>query len=305
MRAARDRTLRPLLDAQDRQALAIGRMEARAVRSASFQDLHDAEFRVFSQWGEDGIIQFLISRVPIERKVFVEFGVEDYREANTRFLLENDYWRGLILDGGTDHLDFVRRGDLHWRHTIEAVSVFLTRDNVNEAIRSGGVEGDVGLLSVDVDGNDYWLLEAIEVISPRILVVEYNSLFGATAAISVPYRGDFDRHRAHWSGLYYGASLSALVHLASGRGYQLVGCNRAGTNAFFVRADVAGNLPAVSTANAYVESQHRESRDPGGRLTYVSRQEEQVELISDLPVVDVRTGGRGKMSEFCSPLPAD
>lgn len=280
-------------------------MEARAVRSASLQDLHDAEFRVFSQWGEDGIIQFLISRVPIERRIFVEFGVEDYREANTRFLLENDYWRGLILDGGTDHLDFVRRGDLLWRHTIEAVSVFLTRDNVNEAIRSGGVEGDVGLLSVDVDGNDYWLLEAIEVISPRILVVEYNSLFGSSAAISVPYRADFDRHRAHWSGLYYGASLSALVHLASGRGYQLVGCNRAGTNAFFVRADVAGDLPAVSTAAAYVKSQHRESRDSGGRLSYVSRREEQLGLIGDLPVVDVRTGGHGKICQFCPPQPAD
>jgi len=280
-------------------ALAIGLMEARRVRSVTYDDIQDAEFRVFSQWGEDGIIQYLISHVPIDTRTFVEFGVEDYRESNTRFLLQNDYWHGLILDGGTAHLDFLSAGDLRWRHTIEARSVFLTRENINQAIREGGMHGDIGLLSVDVDGNDYWLLDAIDVVTPRILVVEYNSLFGATAAVTIPYDQAFSRNRAHWSGLFYGASLGALHHLAvEGRGYRLVGCNRAGVNAFFVRSDVAGDLPSLSPEQAYVPRQHRESRDRTGRLSYISARQRQLSLIADQVLVDVKTGRSAGVSEL-------
>jgi hypothetical protein len=253
------------------------------------RDIREAEFRVFSQWGEDGIIQYLISRVTIDRPIFVEFGVESYRESNTRFLLENDHWEGLILDGGTAHLDFLDQGELRWRYTIEARSAFLTVDNINEVIRDGGVEGDIGLLSVDVDGNDYWLLKAIDVVSPRILIVEYNSLFGADATVTVPYRSDFDRRKAHWSSLYYGASLGALDNLARSKGYCLVGCNRAGVNAFFVRSDVVGDLPVLTPESAYVRSRHRESRDLDGILTYLSDQSAKLELIADQTLVDVRT----------------
>jgi hypothetical protein len=253
---------------------------------------------VFSQWGEDGIIQYLIAHVSIDRPVFVEFGVESYRESNTRFLLENDHWEGLILDGGREHLEFIDEGELRWRYTIEARSAFLTRENINQVIRDGGVEGDIGLLSVDVDGNDYWILDAVDVVSPRILVVEYNSLFGPDAAVTVPYRPDFERRCAHWSSLYYGASLAALHHLAGQKGFRLVGCNRAGVNAFFVRADVVGELPVLEPADAYVRSRHRESRDRDGRLTYMNSAAEKLALIADQPLVDVRTGAIAPVREL-------
>lgn len=296
--AARDRSLAPLTESEHRLALAIGRMEARTVRSATYNDIRDAEFRVFSQWGEDGIIQYLIAHVSIDRPVFVEFGVESYRESNTRFLLENDHWEGLILDGGREHLEFIDEGELRWRYTIEARSAFLTRENINQVIRDGGVEGDIGLLSVDVDGNDYWILDAVDVVSPRILVVEYNSLFGPDAAVTVPYRPDFERRCAHWSSLYYGASLAALHHLAGQKGFRLVGCNRAGVNAFFVRADVVGELPVLEPADAYVRSRHRESRDRDGRLTYMNSAAEKLALIADQPLVDVRTGAIAPVREL-------
>lgn len=270
--------------------LAIGRAESRTVRSGSYGRLQDAEFRIFSQFGEDGIIQYLIGRVPIEHDTFIEFGVEDYRESNTRFLLWNDNWRGLILDGGDSHVEFVRSNDIGWRHTIDARSVFVTTDNINGTFATAGFTGDIGLLSVDIDGNDYWVLEAIEAVSPRILIVEYNSTFGPNAAVSVPYDPAFQRTRAHHSNLYWGASLAAICRAADRKGLAFVGSNSAGNNAFFVRRDVLGDLATFTPSEGWVDARFRESRDPTGALTYLAGRANRIAAISDLPLVDVATG---------------
>lgn len=274
----------PGLDALRAQ---VGGLESRLLRTTEPTDLREAEFRVFSQFGEDGIIQYLAQRVPIENEVFVEFGVEDYSESNTRFLLVNDNWRGLVMDGGDRHLAFVRRTGLAWRHDIDAKVAFVDRDNINGLIASAGIRGDIGLLSVDIDGNDYWVLEAIDVVSPRILAVEYNSNFGPEAAVTVPYDPAFERGRAHWSQLYWGASLAALDGLARRKGYALVGGNSAGNNAFWVREDLLGNLPRAAVDEAYAVSRFRESRDESGALTYVGDQRTRLAIIRHLPVWDV------------------
>lgn len=276
--------------ALDALRLALGRAEARLVRGATFPSLRDAEFQVFSQWGEDGIIQYLLGKVPIENPTFVEFGVEDYSESNTRFLLCHDGWSGLVIDGGDRHRRFIHERGLDWRYDLQAVRAFVTRENIDELLGGAGLRGDIGLLSVDIDGNDYWVLEAIRSVSPRILVVEYNSTFGPDHAITVPYRADFRRERAHWSRLYYGASLAALVHLASAKGYAFVGSNGAGNNAFFVRRDVAGRLPALEAREGWVQSRFRESRDRAGRLSLVRSHRERRRLIAALPVLEVTTG---------------
>jgi hypothetical protein len=265
----------------------IGGLETRLLRTSVPAGIRDAEFRVFSQFGEDGIIQYLLQRVPIQNDVFVEFGVEDYRESNTRFLLVNDNWRGLVMDGSDSHVAFLRRTGLDWRHDIEAKVAFVDCDNVNGLIASAGIRGDIGLLSVDIDGNDYWVLEAIEVVSPRILVVEYNSNFGPEAAVTVPYDPAFERGRAHWSQLYWGASLSALDALARRKGYALVGGNSAGNNAFWVREDVLGDLPRAPIDAAYAVSRFRESRDESGALSYVRDHRARLAIIRNMPLWDV------------------
>jgi hypothetical protein len=265
----------------------LGGLESRSVAALPPDALRAAEFTVFSQFGEDGILQFLVQRVPIEHEVFVEFGVEDYHESNTRFLLVHDNWRGLIIDGGTTHVEFLRATGLGWRHHIDAVSAFIDRDNINGLIRGAGIEGDIGVLSVDIDGNDYWVLERIDVVSPRILIVEYNSTFGPEAAVTVPYDPGFVRGDQHRSWLYWGASLPALTRLADRKGYALVGGNKAGNNAFFVRRDVLGALPEVGVADAYAPSRFRESRGPGGELTYVSAHRDRLALFADMPVWDL------------------
>jgi hypothetical protein len=270
--------------------LAIGRLESRNVRSGQYGRICDAEFQVFSQFGEDGIIQYLISRVPIEHDVFVEFGVGDYRESNTRFLLCNDNWRGLILDAGTAHIDFVRSNPLGWRHSVDARSVFVTRENINEAIAEAGIAGEIGLLSIDIDGNDYWVLDAIQVTSPRILIAEYNSTFGPEAAVSVPYTPGFERGKAHYSNLYWGASLAAMCLAADRKGMAFVGSNSAGNNAFFVHRDVVGDLPTLTSQQGWVDSRFRDSRDPEGNLTYIGGRAARLALIADQPLVDVATG---------------
>ena len=269
----------------------VGGVEARLTANLPAGRIRDAEFSVFSQFGEDGIIQHLLRHVPVENDVFVEFGVEDYSESNTRFLLVHDNWRGLILDGGSDHVEFLEASGLRWRHEIQAVSAFIDRDNIDALIGGAGISGDIGLLSVDIDGNDYWVLEAIESVSPRILVTEYNSALGPDRAVTVPYDPAFRRLEKHHSGLYWGASLAALESLARRKGYALVGGNHAGNNAFFVRRDVLGELPEVEVRDAWSPSRFRESRGPDGELTYVTGHREQLRLIRHLPLVDLDGDG--------------
>ena len=277
-------------DDLDKARLAIGRMEARSVKVAHYERLTDAEFRVFSQFGEDGIIQYLLGRVPIENDLFIEFGVEDYRESNTRFLLCNDNWRGLIIDGGSAHIDFIRSNPIGWRHEIDARTAFITRENVNDVIAAAGVSGDIGLLSIDIDGNDYWVLDALEVVSPRVLVVEYNSTFGPVAAVSVPYDPNFERTIAHHSNLYWGASLAAVCRAAERKNLAFVGSNSAGNNAFFVRRDLLLDLQPLSVAEGWVDARFRDSRDADGQLSYVGGRRARIDVIASMPLVEVETG---------------
>jgi hypothetical protein len=270
----------------DELRMAVGSLRAQAAHPAA-APLHEVEFKVFSQFNEDGVIQHLCRHVPIADPVCIEFGVEDYRESNTRFLVTHSNWRALILDGGDAHLSWIRNNSIGWRHAIEPRSAILTRDNINSIFTDAGFVGDIGLLSIDVDGVDYWLLDAITVVSPRILIIEYNSTFGPQEAITVPYDAGFRADTAHFSRVYFGASLAAVVDLAVSRGYRFVGCESHGANAFFVRDDVAGELPSRTAGEEWVPSRFMSSRDEQGRLTFVSKHRERLRLISACPIVRV------------------
>ena len=263
---------------------ALGRIEGRQV-AANDTGSNAREFRVFSQWGEDGIIQHLIRSVPIARKLFVEFGVENYVEANTRFLLTNDHWTGLVIDGSRSNIEFIKRDPIYWACNLKAEHSFVTRENINDILTRAGITGDIGLLSIDIDGNDYWVWEAIESISPRLVICEYNCQFGPTARVSTPYDPLFVRENAHHSKIYYGASIAALNSLAESRNYSLVAANRAGNNVFFARNDVRGSLPVRSCSDAYRRSSFREYHDEKGVLTFDDF-ETRVKKIGQLPVYD-------------------
>lgn len=258
---------------------------------APLADLQDAEFKVFSQFGEDGILQYLIAETGIRRgeDQFVEFGVQDYSEANTRFLLMNNHWKGLIIDGSKAYMDHVRSQDLCWRHDLTVVDAWIDRDNINALIGDAGFSGDIGVLSVDIDGNDYWVWERIDVVRPVIVVVEWNSVFGPDHAVSVPYDPAFQRPLAHYSCLYWGASIRAFEHLGRLKGYALVGSNAVGNNLFFVRDDRLGRLARLRADQAYVESRFRDSRDASGQLNFLGGMRRREEII-DLALIDVERG---------------
>lgn len=260
--------------------------------------LRQVEFRVFSQWGEDGIIQYLVNNVPIEQKTFIEFGVEQYTESNTRFLLMNNDWKGLVIDGNEDYIRYVRHDEMvSRRHDLTAVHRLLTKENINETFEKARFVGEIGLLSIDVDGNDYWLWDAVNVVNPRIVVCEYNSIFGSDAAVTVPYSPSFRRTQAHYSDLYFGASLSALCSLAERKGYNFVGSSSQGINAFFVRKDLNHRLRKYTAKEGYVQSSQRESRDAQGNLTYIGGPE-RLGIMKDLEVIDVSTNRRIALKEL-------
>jgi hypothetical protein len=262
-------------------------------------DFRKVGFKVFSQFDEDGIIQYLVNKLPIANKTFVEFGVENYEESNTRFLLLNDHWQGMVLEARAADIQYIQEDKIYWQYDLQAKCTWITRENINALLRDAGFGEDVGILSIDIDGNDYWIWEAIQSVKPFIVVIEYNSLFGLQP-IAVPYKEDFNRADGHYSNLYYGASLGALQHLAEKKGYLLIGSNVWGHNAFFVRADIAGEFRSVPLAEAYVESKFRESRDEAGKLTYV-RGHDRIKLIQDMPVVQVVTGETGKLKDLWGP----
>jgi hypothetical protein len=269
----------------------IGKHEARSIKNAKYSSIQEAEFKVFSQFGEDGIIQYLINKIQIPNKIFIELGVGDYSESNTRFLLMNNSWQGKIVNSGTEHIEYLQSDtgkEIYYRYTIDAISEFITKDNVNKLIRDFNVPKDIGLLSIDIDGVDYWIWDTITTITPRIVIIEYNSHFGSDFSITVPYKKDFDRIKEHYSGLYFGTSLAALCTLAKQKGYQFVGSNSAGVNAFFVRNDVADKLPKLTAKKGYVKSSHRDSLDQQGNFTYISDHKKRLEVIADKKVFDIQ-----------------
>ncbi len=275
----------------DSQVL-LGQIAARQTRQlATISSLQDVEFKVFSQWGEDGILDWIIERaqIPARMHTFVEFGVESYQEANTRFLLYNRNWRGLVLDGGTAADAYLKSSGLALHFDITAKSAWITRDNINDLIAGAGFTGDIGVLSVDIDGNDYWVWEAIDAVRPVICVCEYNAVFGDLWPVSIPYEERFTRTLPKYSHLFYGASIVALRSLAQKKGYVFLGTTLAGNDAFFIREDYASRFEGSITNLVAKPSKARDSRNPAGKLSYAGGLE-RLRLVQDLPLINTETG---------------
>ena len=269
----------------DSTKMTVGQIRAAQIKDAGqVNSLRDVEFKVYSQWGDDGIIEYLITQIGNVRPTFVEFGVENYTESNTRFLLKNRNWRGLVIDGSPTHIGYILDDSIYWQQDLKAVSAFITAENINDLLSANGMTGEIGLLSIDIDGNDYWVWQAIQVVNPQIVVCEFNSVFGAVHDISIPYDPKFKRTQGHFSNLYFGASLTALKRLAKEKGYTFVGCNSAGVNAFFVREDCASSLSELSE-RAFVDSVLKQSRSRSGELSFLSGHD-RIEAIKSCQVYD-------------------
>ncbi len=271
--------------------LAIGSNMSKQQYSINSNNINDYEFKIFSQWGDDGIIQYLIKNIEIKNEIFIEFGVEDYMESNTRFLMMNNNWSGFVMDGSPEHMNSLVNRDWYWKYCLTQKSVWIDKDNINELLQSTGFS-NIGLLHIDLDGNDYHILNEIDLsrLNPSILIMEYNAVFGNDRKITVPYDKSFDRRKAHFSNLFFGASLPALDDLAVKKGYTLVCCNLAGNNAYFVRKDLLNEkVKELSIAKAFKQSKFRESRTKNNSLSFISGKE-RLEIIKGLEVLNIETG---------------
>lgn len=193
-------------------------------------------YKVYSQNDEDGMIQEIFRRIGTTNQTFVEFGVQNGLESNCHYLLLRG-WNGLWLEGDPQ---FVKEIRMRFHPVIQTGQLqcgcaFLTRDNINHKIGEHGISGEIDLLSIDVDGNDYYIWEAVHVVNPRVVVIEYNGKIPPDCDWKMAY---YENHQ--WDGSdWHGASLKALELLGRQKGYQLVGTNINGVNAFFVRKDLA------------------------------------------------------------------
>lgn len=267
-----------------------GRQASWQVRAKkNISSLADVEFRVLSQWGEDGIIDWIIERanLPHYLQTFIEFGVESYDESNTRFLLQNRLWKGFVIDGDPELHNHLSRDPQYWRYNLKDKSAFIIRENINDLFAEAGFGGDIGLLSIDIDGNDYWVWDAISVVNPVICICEYNPHFGNLHSVSIPYDPEFVWGKKHHL-LYYGASIQALSSLAKRKGYKFLGTTTAGNNAFFIREDysswVADGLDHVISYPSCLSSSIVVG--PGSSIELCDAYKE----IQDLPVVQTDDG---------------
>jgi hypothetical protein len=272
----------------ERQSVLLGDIRAEQIKQKGKLDcLADAEFSVFSQWGEDGILAWLVDLVKPDHRRFVEFGIEDYRESNTRHLLMSKNWSGLVIDGSDENILALRRDAISYKHDLTSVCSFVTKENINQLIIEGGFEGPLGILSVDIDGVDYWVLEQIK-NEADIVVVEYNDLLGPSA-VSVPYDPKFVRLEKHWSGMYWGASLAAFDFLLKRRNMHFVGTNRAGTNAFYVHDRHVKKVSSMLATTKAWPCVMREVRLQNGSLAFKTYAES-AELIVGMPLIEVTSG---------------
>lgn len=202
-------------------------------------NVRDYERKGFTQFGETGIIEELCKRLD-PPKYFVEIGIESGKECMTRDLIEGG-WCGRQIEAREDCWRDAADLNMRWRERVWTMCERVDLDNIEEVL--AGVPRDhFGLLSIDVDGNDFWFWQAIcqtHGYKPQIVVIEANHHIAEGELFLMPYDETWcwDGHRTD-----YGASLSALQALGQELGYTYVGVTTEGVNAFFVRNDVASKL---------------------------------------------------------------
>ena len=200
--------------------------------------------KIYSQNDEDGIILYILKHIGVKTKKFVEIGVENGIECNTTNLLKNFDWSGVQIEGNkklyNDAKIQLKKVLEKKIKNLKLLNIFVTKKNINQILKKYSGK-EIDLLSIDIDGNDFWIWKAINCVKPRLVVIEYNSFFGPNISATIKYNSKFSWD--HYNNKpYYGASLKALEKLGKQKKYSLVGVDKNGVNAFFIRNDLAKNI---------------------------------------------------------------
>lgn len=216
------------------------------------QGIERYEFSLFSQNGEDGVLKYLFSEVGFTSRLFLEFGFSVVENNSLRLILHEGFG-GVFIDGNDLPVrEFNRAAQSSTISDVHAINSILNLGNLETTIVESGFPHEIDLLSIDVDGNDYWFWEALVFLSPRIVAIEYNAGLGSELAIVVPCDPHFDRLTKHPSGHYFGASITSLEKSGKKKGFHLVGYGSEGINAFFVSENcLTENLNVLSPKNSW------------------------------------------------------
>lgn len=237
-------------------------MYRKGMRSNQLPELKETGFRLFSQFEEDGLLLYLFSLIGFTNRTFIEFGSDDGINSNSANLYYNHDFTGLFMDGNKKALE---RGEYFFKkysNPAAKTPVFkhamITAENINTLIKEAGFEGEIGLLSIDIDGNDYWVWKALVVVSPQVVIIETHNEFGLNDII-VPYDPKYFYPGKHPD--YHGASPVAMTKLAKRKGYRLVGANELGFNFIYLRNDLLSDeLPEVSVESLLQHPSNIEAR---------------------------------------------
>lgn len=266
---------------QIQQSLALEYIKARQDGRTYFSNIRDAGFRVYSEFEEDGIILYVLTLIGFGNRRVVEICAGNGTECMATNLILNHGFDGFLFDGNKRSVEHGRAFFRKQKDSFLSPPLFqqawITVENVNRLLREAGATGEVDLFSLDMDGNDYWIWKAIDVIRPRFCVFETHNIIPSELSLTIRYEPDFYCwNRPVSLKDYRSVSLRAMVRLSQEKGYRLIGAHRYGFNAFFLRNDIAPHLfPAVS-----IEQVHD---NPWTRLA----REQRWPLVKDLDWVEV------------------
>ncbi len=285
-------------DFSEKKIFLKGQIYANEIKKKKIiKNFKEVEFSAFSQFGEDGIISWLISKIPNLEKIFIEIGTEDYWESNTRFLLKSMNWKGYLIEGSEKYVKKIKSQRIYWQNNIQAINEFVSKENINKIISNNIKEKNIGLLSIDIDGNDLWILKEIDTISPDIIICEFNTVFGDIHKIVVPYDEEFNRDTKHYSKIYFGCSIKALIDIMSKKDYYFLGTSSTGINAFFVKSIHKTIFEKIIIQKDYFPSIVREGLNKENELSF-DNTSKNLEKIKDMEIVDLETNKIKSISEL-------
>ena len=282
-------------DNNDRNIFAIGSSHF-GLASKNYKDirnLNQVEYKVFSQNGEDGIIDFLLNQLNIQNPKFLEIGVGNYKESNTRYIFMKSPNKGMIIDNVKNLKQEVSKHVKLWKGDLTIIEETVTSDNINNILKINNFQNNLDLFSLDIDGIDYWVMKELPNNLSKIVITEFNATFGANLEVTVPNINNFNRTKYHYSNLCYGMSLRAIINLMNRKNYIFIGANKACNNAFFINKSEVDklniDLPDPNNLEKYTQSNILESRSNSGNLTFLS-DTQKLKEISDCEVINLTDG---------------
>ena len=241
----------------------------------NIKNIQEIELKIFSQNGEDGILDYILTKLRLipNSTNFIEIGVGDYRESNTRFIYNRFHPKGVIIDCIDNMEEKVKPHVNLWKGDLRICNAQLNTQNINEILKNH-CDYEIDVFSLDIDSIDYWIIEKLQKNISKIFIAEYNPVFGPNLKVTVPNIDGFDRTKYHYSNLCYGMSLRALIDIMKTKNYYFIGTNLQKMNAFFVSNDFKKNQYFdkinILELNQYTNSNIRDSRDINYNLNFLS-----------------------------------